>query len=319
MLEVFPLASSVFGSKFDGDEFVGDGDGSRLFDFEVRLPLLFTFGAQVGFAEEMKEDDHRNAYKISEERRPDRVRKKTKQRDRDPRECEPDKNGRRELPDSLRFRGFQVRRRLSSFEVFQLVVLVFLEREGEIQDDFHTTRSGSGNDALDAFDDGLEILFWQGLSGVGDVDFVFEGDPAFATGVGEGVFDVDGVGEFEGADDDEVEGFFGAVVEAHVDEGGVPEVEVGELVDFGAGGGGGGRHGDFEDSGDFAVAADFDFVGFGGEMAELGAALRLGHFGILVDKGGVEEEAFVLEFEFVVGFEDAALAEEEGLAAGEEV
>ena len=90
-------------------------------------------------------------------------------------------------------------------------------------------------------------------------------------------------------------------------------------VELAAGGGDAGGDGDFEDSGDFGVAADFDFVGFGGELAEFGPAFGLGHLGVLMDEGGVEEEGGVFEFELVFGFEDAALAEEDGLAAGEEV
>lgn len=163
------------------------------------------------------------------------------------------------------------------------------------------------------------MFIGEDLRGVRDVDFLLEGDPAFAAGVFEGVLDFYQRGKSEGADDHDVEGFFGAVGEAHVEEGGVPEVEVGELVDLGAGGGDAVGDGDFEDSGDFAVAADFDFAGFLSGVAEFGAALRLGHLRVLMDEGGVEEEAFVFEFEFVVGFEDAALAQEDGLPAGEEV
>jgi len=89
-------------------------------------------------------------------------------------------------------------------------------------------------------------------------------------------------------------------------------MEVGELFELLAGG-------DFEDLGDLGVAGDLDFPGFGGEELDVGAAVGFEHARVLVDEGGIEQEVGMLEEELVFGFEDAALAEEDGLAAGEQV
>ena len=133
----------------------------------------------------------------------------------------------------------------------------------------------------------------------------FERHPTFASGVGGGVIDLDGRGQGVGADQQQVEGVFGAVVETHVDQGGGPDVLVVQSVHRGA-------IGHENNVGDFRGGADGEALGFGGEFLDFDSGFK--HVGVLVDVGGEEEELAVLDLEFAGGFVDAAFAEEEDLA-----
>jgi len=66
---------------------------------------------------------------------------------------------------------------------------------------------------LDALDGFLQRFFGKGGSAGLQRDFFRERDPAFAAGIFESVGDFDGLGEAEGAEGEEVEGFSGRLVE----------------------------------------------------------------------------------------------------------
>jgi hypothetical protein len=134
---------------------------------------------------------------------------------------------------------------------------------------------------------------------------------ARSSGIVQGVGESQGLGEGEGAHDHEVQRLLGAIVEAHVDQGFVPWMEIAQLVHRGA-------RGHLEDARHLAIAGDLDLLGFGGKRADFRPLLRLDHVGVLVDEGRIEQEARVLEGELVLGFEDAALSQQDGLAPGEQ-
>jgi len=171
----------------------------------------------------------------------------------------------------------------------------------------------------DSLTDGGNLFFGHRLGGAGDVDGLFEWHPAFATGIIQRVLNPHRLRELKRADDDDVERFLRPICKTHVEQRGVPEMKVGELVDFDPSGGNAGSSGHFEDFCDFAIAADFDFIRLGGGTTKLGAALRLRHLRILVDERGIEKKTFMLKLKLVVRLKDASLAQKNGLPTDEQI
>ena len=144
--------------------------------------------------------------------------------------------------------------------------------------------------------------------GILDVDVFRQAHPAFAAGIGRAVGNGDGIGEAMGAHQQEEEGIFRPVVQAHLGEFVRPDMAGGHGLELAIGF-------DAEDIGDIGEGFQLNAGGFRPGGFDQVVGLFLEHDLILMEKSGEQEEAAEFHFKLAAGFVDAAFAEKGDLAS----